>query len=112
MHAMPGATLRRRRYLPAVTEIFGYEDPATRTYARELGIAFQLTNIIRDVGEDAQRSRIYLPQDELRFWRQRRGYSQQAPPAFRVHDQVERARFLREGVRSAPRRDRARSDRV
>src|SRR6266853_5931543 len=33
-------------------EIFGYEDPATRIYARDLGIAFQLTNIIRDVGED------------------------------------------------------------
>jgi phytoene synthase len=47
-------------------EIFGYQDPATRTYARELGIAFQLTNIVRDVGEDAQRGRIYLPQDELR----------------------------------------------
>ena len=47
-------------------EIFGYKDPATRTYARELGIAFQLTNIIRDVGEDAQRGRIYLAQDELR----------------------------------------------
>jgi 15-cis-phytoene synthase len=47
-------------------EIFGYEDPSTRIYARELGIAFQLTNIIRDVGEDAQRTRIYLPQDELR----------------------------------------------
>ncbi len=46
--------------------IFGYEDDSTRVYARELGIAFQLTNIIRDVGEDAQRGRIYLPQDELR----------------------------------------------
>lgn len=46
-------------------EIFGYEDPATRDYARDLGIAFQLTNIIRDVGEDARRGRIYLPQDEL-----------------------------------------------
>jgi 15-cis-phytoene synthase len=46
-------------------EIFGYEDPATRGYARDLGIAFQLTNIIRDVGEDARRGRIYLPQDEL-----------------------------------------------
>ena len=45
--------------------IFGYEDPATRDYARDLGIAFQLTNIIRDVGEDARRGRIYLPQDEL-----------------------------------------------
>ncbi len=50
-------------------QIFGYTDDATRVYARELGIAFQLTNIIRDVGEDAQRSRIYLPQDELRRFR-------------------------------------------
>jgi phytoene synthase len=46
-------------------EIFGYTNPATLTYARDLGIAFQLTNIIRDVGEDARRGRIYLPQDEL-----------------------------------------------
>jgi 15-cis-phytoene synthase len=46
-------------------EIFGYEDPATRGYAHDLGIAFQLTNIIRDVGEDARRGRIYLPQDDL-----------------------------------------------
>jgi len=46
-------------------EIFGYADPATRGYARDLGVAFQLTNIIRDVGEDARRGRIYLPQDEL-----------------------------------------------
>ena len=46
-------------------EIFGYVNPATRHYARDLGIAFQLTNIIRDVGEDARRGRIYLPQDEL-----------------------------------------------
>ena len=47
-------------------EIFGYEDPATRSYAEGLGIAFQLTNIIRDVGEDASRGRIYIPDDELR----------------------------------------------
>ncbi len=45
--------------------IFGYTEPATERYARDLGIAFQLTNIIRDVGEDAARGRIYLPQDEL-----------------------------------------------
>ncbi|HET8876372.1 MAG TPA: presqualene diphosphate synthase HpnD [Casimicrobiaceae bacterium] len=45
--------------------IFGYEDPSTLVYARRLGVAFQLTNIIRDVGEDARRGRIYLPQDEL-----------------------------------------------
>ena len=46
-------------------QIFGYSDDATRVYARDLGIAFQLTNIIRDVGEDARRGRIYLPQDEM-----------------------------------------------
>ena len=46
-------------------KIFGYVDPATNGYARDLGIAFQLTNIIRDIGEDARRGRIYLPQDEM-----------------------------------------------
>jgi 15-cis-phytoene synthase len=46
-------------------QIFGYSNDSTRAYARDLGIAFQLTNIIRDVGEDAQRGRIYLPQDEM-----------------------------------------------
>lgn len=45
--------------------IFGYQDRATRDYAHDLGLAFQLTNIIRDVGEDARRGRIYLPQQEL-----------------------------------------------
>jgi len=46
-------------------EIFGYSDPNTLKYAENLGMAFQLTNIIRDVGEDARRDRIYLPLDEL-----------------------------------------------
>ena len=46
-------------------EIFGYEDPRTLDYAGKLGVAFQLTNIIRDVGEDARRGRIYLPQEDL-----------------------------------------------
>ena len=46
-------------------EIFGYTDRQTLKYAHDLGLAFQLTNIIRDVGEDARRGRIYLPQDEL-----------------------------------------------
>ena len=46
-------------------EIFGYTDRQTLKYAHDLGIAFQLTNIIRDVGEDARRNRIYLPIDEL-----------------------------------------------
>jgi phytoene synthase len=46
-------------------EIFGYTDARTLAYAENLGMAFQLTNIIRDVGEDARRDRIYLPLDEL-----------------------------------------------
>lgn len=45
--------------------IFGYTDEATLVYADKLGLAFQLTNIIRDVGDDARRGRIYLPIDEL-----------------------------------------------
>ena len=46
-------------------QIFGYTDRRTQKYAHDLGLAFQLTNIIRDVGDDARRGRIYLPQDEL-----------------------------------------------
>ena len=46
-------------------EIFGYRNPATLDYARDLGIAFQLTNIVRDVGEDARRGRIYIPQQDM-----------------------------------------------
>lgn len=46
-------------------QIFGYSNPATLEYAHDLGMAFQLTNIIRDVGEDARRGRIYIPLDEL-----------------------------------------------
>jgi 15-cis-phytoene synthase len=45
--------------------IFGQVDPRTTDYAHKLGLAFQLTNIIRDVGEDALRGRIYLPMSEL-----------------------------------------------
>ena len=46
--------------------IFGYGNPRTLDYAKNLGTAFQLTNIIRDVGEDARKNRIYLPMDELK----------------------------------------------
>jgi len=46
-------------------EIFGYRNPRTREYAENLGIAFQLTNIIRDLSEDAARGRIYLPLEDL-----------------------------------------------
>ena len=47
-------------------QIFGFNNRKTLKYAHDLGMAFQLTNIIRDVGEDARRGRIYLPLDELR----------------------------------------------
>ncbi len=47
-------------------EIFGYQQPSARAYAVDLGIAFQLTNILRDVLEDARRGRIYLPLEDLR----------------------------------------------
>ncbi|MBI1397627.1 MAG: presqualene diphosphate synthase HpnD [Betaproteobacteria bacterium] len=45
--------------------IFGFANDATLRYARSLGLALQLTNIVRDVGEDVRRNRIYLPLDEL-----------------------------------------------
>jgi len=45
--------------------IFGYRNPKTIEYAENLGLAFQLTNIIRDVGEDARKNRIYVPSDEM-----------------------------------------------
>lgn len=45
--------------------IFGYRDPAAESLAEQLGIAFQLTNIIRDVKEDAAAGRIYLPEEDL-----------------------------------------------
>lgn len=46
--------------------IFGYREARTLEYAKDLGIAFQLTNIIRDVGEDARKNRIYLPMEDLK----------------------------------------------
>ncbi len=48
------------------SEIFGYEKPETLEYAEALGIAMQLTNILRDIKEDAAMGRIYLPQEDLR----------------------------------------------
>lgn len=47
-------------------EIFGYSDSRTRQYATELGVALQLTNILRDVPDDLSRGRVYIPQEDLR----------------------------------------------
>ncbi len=72
------AELRRYCYLVAAAvglatiPIFGCRDPRSRTYAEALGIALQLTNIVRDLAEDAERGRVYLPQEDLR----RFGYSE------------------------------------
>ena len=54
-------------------EVFGYEEEVAKEYAVDLGIAMQLTNIMRDLKEDAERGRIYLPLEELEAF----GYSQQ-----------------------------------
>ncbi len=92
-------------------EIFGYSDRKTLKYAHDLGIAFQLTNIIRDVGEDARRGRIYLPQDEL----QRFGVSSRdilesrETPEFQqlMQFQIERAqRYYQQALAQLPEVDR------
>jgi phytoene synthase len=49
-------------------EIFGYRNPAAREYAVSLGVALQLTNIIRDVAVDLEKGRVYLPTDDLRWF--------------------------------------------
>jgi len=68
-------------------EIFGYRTPKCREYAHMLGVALQLTNIIRDVGKDLQNGgRIYLPLSELKMF----SYSEESL-RHRVYD----ARFLR-----------------
>ena len=54
-------------------EIFGYKDPLARQYAIDLGLAMQLVNILRDMKEDAERDRIYLPSEEM----ERFGYTQE-----------------------------------
>lgn len=78
-------------------EIFGYTNPRTRTYAEQLGIAFQLTNILRDLAIDAKRGRIYLPQDELK----RFGYSEEDLLAGRYNGAfVELMRFQCERARN------------
>lgn len=80
-------TLKRYCHLVAgivgevAARIFGQTAPETTAYAHHLGLALQLTNIIRDVGEDARRGRIYLPIDELqRFDVKAHELSQQNPP--------------------------------
>jgi phytoene synthase len=64
------------------SEVFGYSEPATLKYAECLGLAMQLTNILRDVGEDARINRIYLPREDLRKF----GYTEGELVAGEVND--------------------------
>ncbi len=116
------AELRRYCYGVASTvglisiEIFGYRDgQQARQHAEDLGIALQLTNILRDIREDAHRGRIYIPQDEMERFR----YSEadifngivNEPSLHLMQFQVERAREYFERGRKLlpllPRRSRA-----
>jgi phytoene synthase len=92
-------------------EIFGYRNRVCKEYAVELGLALQMTNIIRDVGEDLNEGRIYLPQEDLaRF-----GYSEAELQARKYNDrfvrlmEFEAARakeFFRRAAALLPREDR------
>ena len=91
--------------------IFGYRDARTLDYAKNLGIAFQLTNIIRDVGEDARKNRVYLPVEDLQRFGVPAGDILQAKetPAFRslMEFQAERARgYYRDALSALPAADR------
>jgi 15-cis-phytoene synthase len=91
----------------ACIRIWGFRDPRAEEYAEAAGVAFQLTNILRDLGEDLDRGRVYLPQEEIeRFdcppesWR-----NGQRSDAFRrlMRFQVERARgYYARGMQLAP----------
>ena len=88
-------------------EVFGYDDEKAKGYAVDLGLAMQLTNILRDVKEDAERGRIYIPLEEIEEW----GYSEQelkdgvVNDAFRglMSSQADRARrYFESGKRLIP----------
>jgi len=86
-------------------EIFGYTRPETRRYAEHLGTAFQLTNILRDVGRDAAQGRIYLPQEDLARFRCTDAdiADRRLTPAFRelMRFEVARARQFYDAARAA-----------
>jgi phytoene synthase len=67
-----------------LVRVFGYRNPGALAYAEELGIAVQLTNVLRDVGEDAAAGRIYLPREDL----ERFGVSPEALDAGRMTDEL------------------------
>jgi phytoene synthase len=87
----------------ACIHIWGFTDERAEAYAEKAGIAFQLTNILRDLGEDAARGRVYLPAEDLKRFgyaedRLRRG-ERDAPFQGLMRFQVERARGYYEAAR-------------
>jgi phytoene synthase len=91
--------------------IFGYKDPQTLEYAKKLGLALQLTNIIRDVYEDSLRNRLYLPLDELEKFGVTEAdiFKRKNTEAFHslIRFQAERAhKFYREAFDTLPLQDR------
>jgi phytoene synthase len=92
-------------------EVFGYSRPATRQYADRLGTAFQLTNILRDLGADCARNRVYLPQEDLtRFGCPESDlFERRLSPAYRalMRFEVDRARcFYAAAAAALPAEDR------
>jgi phytoene synthase len=98
-------------------EIFSYTDPRVKDYARDLGVALQLTNILRDVAVDFRRDRVYLPQDELaRFGCSEedirreveaagRGVQSPAVRALLEHQASRARRFFARAVEALPKQD-------
>ena len=91
-------------------EIFGYRNPAAREYAVDLGMALQLTNIIRDVAVDLGRGRVYLPEEDLRRFgvddAQLRAGQVTAPMRALLAHQCARAHdYYRRAAASLPRED-------
>ena len=94
----------------AAIEIFGYTDPGARSYATNLGIALQLTNIMRDVGGDARAGRVYVPRqdlkqfgvtpDDLRAGRYTDGFA-----VLMAHQAARARRFYRQAREAFPRKD-------
>ena len=94
----------------AAIEIFGYTDPGARRYATNLGIALQLTNIIRDVGSDARAGRVYVPREDLRTFGVTpddlsTGRYTDAFVALMAHQAARARRFYREAREAFPRSD-------
>lgn len=91
-------------------EIFGCRDRAARDYAIDLGIALQLTNIVRDVGVDLQRGRVYLPQEDLRRFNcseddLRRGVVTDSVRALLTFEIARARQYFNSAARALPRGD-------